>query len=354
MLDAQQVDCLSRIEAIARAKGIGLYMVGGIVRDLLREATVTDCDLDILVDGNAIEFASTAQQELGGALKVFKDFFTAKVSTPSSCQGVDEIDFASARTEIYQSPGALPTVSLAPLAEDLRRRDFSVNAIALPLSVLIDFSRSENSDRALLIDARIDPFNGFADLQTRQIRVLHRKSFVDDPTRIFRAIRYKVRIGGELEKETARSFEEAIKNNAFASISLRRKINELNKLLAESEVIECVESCISLGIVRAAFNHTEIDFNHAEFEKLLRATGFFLSSGREFGQLETLIVMILFGTVGSSQRILLAHQLSLAKGTRVVCEADVDHAEKNDDGHRYSKEGEAYRVILRNAMSAAE
>jgi tRNA nucleotidyltransferase (CCA-adding enzyme) len=182
-----------------------VYVVGGAVRDLL--AGLGRADLDIVVEGDAAALAA----HLGVEPREHERFATAKVEFDGH-----EVDIASARSETYPHPGSLPVVSPAAAIEaDLGRRDFSVNAMAIPLS----------GEPRL-----IDPHGGRADLETGQLRVLHRESFTDDPTRAIRAARYAARLGLELEPET----ETLLRATDLDTVSADRRRAELLRLAGEA------------------------------------------------------------------------------------------------------------------------
>jgi tRNA nucleotidyltransferase (CCA-adding enzyme) len=182
-----------------------VYVVGGAVRDLL--AGLGRADLDVVVEGDAAALAA----RLGAEPREHERFATAKVEF-----GGHEVDIASARSESYPHPGALPVVSPAAAIEaDLGRRDFSVNAMAIPLS----------GEPRL-----IDPHHGRADLEAGLLRVLHRESFADDPTRAIRAARYAARLGLELEPETAALLRAA----DLDTVSADRRRAELLRLAGEA------------------------------------------------------------------------------------------------------------------------
>jgi tRNA nucleotidyltransferase (CCA-adding enzyme) len=185
-----------------------VYLVGGAVRDLLLGRG--RADIDLVVEGDAAALA----QRLGAEVTSHERFGTAKVKLNGH-----QIDIAGARSESYPQPGALPVVkSGADLAADLRRRDFTINAMAIPL----------------LGEPRlIDPHGGEADLATRQLRILHDGSFVDDPTRALRAARYASRFGFELEERTA----ELIHATSLATVSADRREAELLRLAAEENAV---------------------------------------------------------------------------------------------------------------------
>lgn len=190
------------------ADGAALYLVGGAVRDLLLGDGAID--LDVVAEGDAAEVA----RRLGGDALSGDRFHTARAVV----EGVT-IDLASARTETYASPGALPEVKPASLAEDLARRDFTVNAMA--------FDVSGDPEPAGLID----PHGGLADLKAGLIRVLHPRSFDDDPTRVIRAARYAARFGFAVEAET----ESLLRRADLSTVSNDRVEAELRRLAAEPE-----------------------------------------------------------------------------------------------------------------------
>jgi tRNA nucleotidyltransferase (CCA-adding enzyme) len=189
---------------VREAGGDPVYLIGGAVRDLLLGRG--RADIDLVVEGNAAALA----QRLGVEVTSHDRFGTAKVKLDGH-----EIDIAGARSESYPRPGALPVVAPgADLAADLRRRDFTINAMAIPL-------RGE--------PRLIDPHGGEADLAARQLRVLHDGSFVDDPTRALRAARYAARFGFGLEERTA----ELIRETDLATVSADRREAELLRLAGE-------------------------------------------------------------------------------------------------------------------------
>jgi tRNA nucleotidyltransferase (CCA-adding enzyme) len=196
---------LHGLDRIREAAGDALaYLVGGAVRDLLRgEGGRTD--IDVVVEGEVGPIA----ERLGGEARSHERFGTAKVTA-----GELSADLARARAEAYAHPGALPDVRPAALADDLARRDFTVNAMAVPLQG----------------EARlIDPHGGRGDLEARRLRVLHDRSFVDDPTRALRAARYAARLGFGLDPRT----EEMARAANLGTVSEDRREAELLRLAAE-------------------------------------------------------------------------------------------------------------------------
>jgi tRNA nucleotidyltransferase (CCA-adding enzyme) len=207
------------------------WLVGGAVRDLLLGAT--SVDLDIAIEGDARDVARAVAARLGGAAVEHERFGTATVKA----EGLT-VDLASTRRETYAQPGALPDVEAAPLDDDLARRDFTINAMAASLA----------PDR--LGEVR-DPHGGRADLEAGVIRVLHPGSFIDDPTRLLRAVRYESRLGFRMDPETERLAREAIAAGAPSTVSGARIRDELLDLLAEPAVAASVARLQDLALDRA-------------------------------------------------------------------------------------------------------
>jgi tRNA nucleotidyltransferase (CCA-adding enzyme) len=202
------------------AEGAPLYLVGGALRDLLLGRPRDD--LDVVVEGDAVALA----RRLGGDAIEHERFWTAKARL-----GEVEIDLASARAESYPAPGALPEVRPAGLREDLARRDFTINAMALALQGEPEL---------------IDPHSGRADLEAGLLRVLHDRSFVDDPTRALRAARYAARFGFELEDRTAKQLRAA----DLGTVSEDRRAAELLRLASEPQAPRGLELAAEWGLVR--------------------------------------------------------------------------------------------------------
>ena len=184
LLSSEKQTLLSDIAAQAASMDTPCYLVGGFVRDLLLSRPVND--FDVVIEGNAIKFGNALVEKYGGKLTTHQKFHTAVWHLPNSSETLDLI---TARKEAYLSPGALPTVTPSTIEDDLLRRDFTINAMA----VRLDGTR---------LGELLDPLNGRTDLENKTIRVLHPNSFIDDPTRIFRAIRYAGRYSFNLESST--------------------------------------------------------------------------------------------------------------------------------------------------------
>ena len=212
-------DTRALLESIGRraaAQGACAFLVGGMVRDLWRDAEMTSADLDVVVEGDGPAVARELARELGGSVVEHRRFLTASVQAPR----VGRIDVATARSERYESRGALPRVMPAGIDTDLRRRDFTINAMAVELhSGAFDL---------------LDPLGGRADLTRRRLRVLHPLSYVEDPTRMFRAARYATRFGFVPDAATARAQTLALRLAPYAALSGQRIAAELERILAEA------------------------------------------------------------------------------------------------------------------------
>jgi tRNA nucleotidyltransferase (CCA-adding enzyme) len=210
----------------------GVYLVGGTVRDILLGEH--GFDVDIAVEGDAIAFARDLAQALGGRVTPHEKFGTAVVLYGDG----GRVDVVTTRTEFYDAPAALPSVERAGLAEDLFRRDFTINAMAASLKPA-DFGRL------------VDPYGGRRDLGAGVLRVLHNLSFIDDPTRIFRAVRYEARYGFRLDEHSARLARGCVEMGLVGDLSSARLRDELISLLEEPEAPHALVRLGQLGADRA-------------------------------------------------------------------------------------------------------
>jgi tRNA nucleotidyltransferase (CCA-adding enzyme) len=216
---------------LADEGGVYLYLVGGVVRDLLLKRE--NWDLDLTVEGNGIAFARLVADRYGAGLAVFERFATARLVFPDGLK----MDIATTRRESYAQPAILPTVQPASIEEDLSRRDFTINAIAVQLNPR-QFGRL------------LDPYGGKRDLRARTIRVLHAGSFQDDPTRIFRAIRFEQRFGFRLARTSVRLLALAASTNLIQQLSGPRLKNEILLLFAEHDPVRAIARLAQLKLFR--------------------------------------------------------------------------------------------------------
>lgn len=222
---------LRQAAAMARQTGIPLYLVGGTVRDLLLGRVGRDVDL--VVEGDALAFAQRLSETSGGELTTHPSFGTAKLRWPQQ-----SLDMAMARAESYQRPGALPTVRPGTIQDDLRRRDFTINAMALGLA-------------GPQQDQLVDPHGGTLDLRAGLVRVLHEGSFVDDATRILRALRYEQRLGFRLEDRTQELLRRDL--DMISTLTPERIQGELELTLSEEQPERVLHRCQELGVLNALY-----------------------------------------------------------------------------------------------------
>jgi tRNA nucleotidyltransferase (CCA-adding enzyme) len=218
----------------------GVYLVGGAVRDVLMGEP--NFDVDIAVEGDGIALGQALARELGGRVVPHEKFGTAIVLYGNG----GRVDVATARTEFYDYPGALPTVEQASIRQDLYRRDFTINAMAVSLKGA-DFGRL------------VDYFGGHRDLAGGVVRVLHNLSFIDDPTRIFRAVRYETRYGFRMDAHTFGLAKACVEMDLVGELSSSRVRDELQALLSEERVGDSVRRMAELGIDRAIHSHLAAD-----------------------------------------------------------------------------------------------
>lgn len=232
LLPPEKRSLLSDIARQSAALGFPCYLVGGFVRDLLLGRPVHD--LDLIVEGDAIQLGRALVKALGGKLTPHASFHTAVWQLPHSD---DTFDLITARAETYDRPGALPTVTPAAIEDDLRRRDFSINALAV---------RVEGDHFGELLD----PLGGREDLERGVIRALHPGSFVDDPTRILRAIRYEGRYGFRIEADTL-ALVDARALSVLSTLSGERLRHELDLIFAEDRAAVMLARADDLGVLKA-------------------------------------------------------------------------------------------------------
>jgi tRNA nucleotidyltransferase (CCA-adding enzyme) len=226
---------LPAVERVAAAHD-PVYLVGGAVRDvLLGEQSL---DLDLMVEGDALAFARALAAELGVTYHPHEKFQTAVVKGRDRDGNDIRIDIATARTEVYGAPGALPEVERSTLRHDMARRDFTINAMATSL-------------RADDLGATYDFFGGFRDLLSHTVRVLHNLSFVEDPTRLLRAVRYEARLGFEMDRRTLSLARGCIDMRLVGDLASARLRDELLDVLAEEQVVAALARMADIGLDRA-------------------------------------------------------------------------------------------------------
>jgi len=211
----------------------GVYVVGGVVRDLILDREPGDIDLSVV--GDAKVFAATLANRMGASNPVESQFLTYKIVL-RDLDGLSEIDVVNARSETYAGPAALPDITPGSIDDDLKRRDFTINSMAISLN---------DSDWGTLFD----PTNGFADTMRKRIKVHHDESYVIDPTRIFRTVRYAVRLGYSIDSRTIELISHTLDN--IGRLSGARIRHEFELMLTELNRVDILKKSEELGLLAA-------------------------------------------------------------------------------------------------------
>ena len=252
ILPPQQVTLLRIVAEMAAIRQLPLYLVGGFVRDLLLGSPATDFDL--VVEGDAIPLAKALAVQHGGRVTAHVRFGTAQWFLPDSDHHA--LDFISTRSETYKHPAALPTVKPGTLADDLARRDFSINTLALRL------------DGKHWGELR-DDLGGLDDLKQGLVRVLHPASFMDDPTRLFRLVRYEQRYGFKIVPETLSLIPPA--RQLISSLSAERLRHELDLILGEEKAVAMLSHLAELNLLQPV--HPALAWNGTLRDRFLNGLG---------------------------------------------------------------------------------
>lgn len=311
---------LTSIAAISQREGVDAYLVGGAVRDLLlrrrssgsRETEavwspgdVEDIrDIDIVVEGDAARVARTFAESTGRRCQVSREFGTASIMLQDGLR----VDFASARRETYANPGALPKVQAASLADDLRRRDFTINALAASLKALPQ------------LDV-IDVCAGIRDLQQGVIRVLHERSFQDDPTRIFRAVRLEQRLHFVIEPQTLRLARIAVQAGGLQSVSGDRRRKEFVLLCDEPAVLPgALHRLEEIGVLSALVPGLRFDERASRLLEDLRDVAAWMSQlpSPRAPRFWLVVLMVLCSGLTDSEKRLLAERFAIDGDDRSV------------------------------------
>ena len=231
---------LQDVGVVADVMGVSAYVVGGFVRDLL--LGVENYDIDIVIEGDGIAFAGNFASRAGARIRSHHRFGTAVIIFPDGFK----VDAATARTEYYEYPTALPKVELSSIKKDLYRRDFTINTLAIKLN---------KKDFGYLTDF----FGGQRDIKDKTIRVLHNLSFIEDPTRIYRAIRFEQRFGFKIARHTQNLIRSAVNIDLFHRLSGKRLFTELLLLLSEDEPAKPIARLAEFDLLR--FIHPSLQWD---------------------------------------------------------------------------------------------
>ncbi len=277
---------------IADELGYGAYLVGGSVRDLIMRIPSTD--IDIVVEGDGIKFAKNLAERIKGKVTPHHRFATAGILKEFIKNGEKinlHIDIATARTEYYESPASLPKVETSSIKKDLYRRDFTINALAVKLN---------SKDFGVLLDF----FGGQRDIKDKRIRVLHNLSFVEDPTRAIRAVRFAEKLGFRISKHTENLIKLAVKMGLFEKIEGSRLYEELMLLLRETISYNAVKRLKEYGLLKVI--HPKLE--EKNIVELLRKAyevvqGFELLFLKESYQVENIYLMVMLWQLDYNERV---------------------------------------------------
>ena len=291
-------EVIQQVNKVSLAVRMPAYLVGGCLRDLILGAK--NLDLDIAIEGSGIIFAQHLSQKLKSSLRIHERFGTATLILSNGLK----VDIATTRQEKYPSFAALPLVSPGSLKQDLQRRDFTINALAIRLTL----------DKQQEI---IDPFDGQVDLAAGRIRVLHNLSFKDDPTRILRAIRFSQRLDFKIEPKTLALLKQAISGGLLDKVSPHRMRVELIAMLKEPNPFKAIKKLGALG---------GFSFINAKLKVTKSAEGLFKSAAKEIAwfvknfptrrQLDTWLIYfaVLLEPLAYAQIKMIISRLGLRKG----------------------------------------
>lgn len=231
------MNLLKKIGVVASQSGYGVYVVGGFVRDLMLYRD--NDDIDIVIEGDGITFAKKFARMESARISTYEKFGTAVIILPDGFK----IDVASARMEYYKEPAALPEIEMSSIKLDLYRRDFTINTLAIRLDpqhfgILIDFFAAQR------------------DIKDKAIRIIHNLSFVEDPTRVFRAIKFEKRFNFTIGQLTSGLIKNAVKMDFFKRLGGVRVFSELKQILEEEDPIPAIISLFEFGLVK--YIHPEI------------------------------------------------------------------------------------------------
>ncbi|MGB9803755.1 CBS domain-containing protein [Desulfofundulus sp.] len=229
VLNPREWEIMCRAGEVAVRLGYRVFAAGGVVRDILLKAS--NLDIDLVVEGDGIALAEALAGIYGAQVRIHRKFGTAEVVFPDGFK----VDVATARVEFYEYPAALPRVESSCVRHDLYRRDFTINAMAVDLN-------GEN------FGDLIDFFGGRQDLQQGLIRVLYNLSFIEDPIRLLRAVRFEQRYGFKIESQTLKLLQEAVRREVLARVSTERLWEELKHILSEEKAGQMLERLHQLGM----------------------------------------------------------------------------------------------------------
>jgi tRNA nucleotidyltransferase (CCA-adding enzyme) len=235
-LTPEQQRGVTLVQEVARAHGMNIYLVGGVVRDIISGASIRD--LDFAVQGNALKLVKDLEKAGAVIEGTDEHLRTVYVLLPGNLRG----EVTSARSEVYDKPGKPPEMSPATINEDVRRRDFTMNAMALSLNP---------GSRGLLLD----PFNGVADIESKLIRILHNYAFLEEPSRMIRATRFCARFDWQLEERTQIRYDTAKENNYIEHVNRKLLGHEIEQVAHENDPLKVMRALEKEGWLHVLHPH---------------------------------------------------------------------------------------------------
>jgi len=305
------ISVLHHLGAIADQLGIQAFLVGGFVRDLLLRQP--NLDVDIVVEGDGIVFAESFAKTTECRVRVHEKFGTAVIIFPDGFK----IDIASARLEYYERPAALPRVEHASIRHDLYRRDFTINTLTISL----------NHDH---FGQLLDFFGGQRDLKDQAIRALHNLSFIEDPTRLFRAVRFEQRLGFNIGKQTERLMRSAVQLKSVKKIAGLRILHELEQILDEPRVVAALDRLEQFSLLKFIDPQLRFDQHTAHlFIAAERASGWFdlLYTGKSYRRW-VLYLFCLFENLSEKGTIRVSEWLGMSLADRVMIHEQLPKAKQ--------------------------
>lgn len=282
-------------KAIASELNCRLFLVGGVVRDLI--LGIKNYDVDFVVEGDGLIFAEKLNNIVGGNMTVYRKFNTVKIVINKGIV----IDIATARREVYESPAVLPQVEKSSIECDLSRRDFTINALAISLN--------DNTYGELL-----DYFYGKKDLINRKIKILHNASFIEDPLRIFRAIRFKHRLNLEIEENTWDLAKKAVESGIFDKITIERVIEELYCIFKEDNNTAMLQDLNKLFVLYKIFPEiTSWDNVYYLFNKCNESIKWFSKVGEKELVIDKILLYVMIFCYAADDENLVCKKFGLSK-----------------------------------------
>lgn len=295
-LSAEQSKAVAAVRDAAENANLNLFLTGGAMRDMMGGFAIRD--LDFTVEGGSIKFAKAiAQKAQAEVLSVDE----ARKSVELLFPGKVAASISMARQEKYPKPGGKPQIQPATIHEDLRGRDFTVNAIALSLG---------KASRGLLLD----PANGLGDLSRKELRAINNYAFYDDPSRILRLIRFRVRLGFEVDERTQSQYDnvrEAKLESKISSVALEQELRQVANEPLAGEVLKALEDAQIIHLFSPALTGAKL--NLAGFQKLQKARQAFAGSAETMGNSYALFLFLLFEKLSSKERAQLIANASIPR-----------------------------------------